>query len=140
MSNVKFTFLTLDSEILAEVVDHARSLYPQEACGLLIGRGNQATRFLPATNTLASETAFEMDPAFLASTFRSIRASGEELVAIFHSHPKAPAEPSKRDLERAFYPEAAHLIVSLARPESPQIKAFRIIDGAACEIEVHAIV
>jgi proteasome lid subunit RPN8/RPN11 len=88
---------------------------------------------------LASETAYEIDPAVLASTFRSLRETGEELVAIVHSHPRGPAEPSKRDLERAYYPRAAHVIVSLAAPESPVVKAFRIIDGQAYEIEIRAI-
>ena len=91
-------------------------------------------------NLLDSETAFEIDPALLASTFRSLRESGEELVAIFHSHPKGPAEPSQRDLARAYYPEAGHIIVSLADWESPQVRGFRIIDGQSYEIELHAIV
>jgi hypothetical protein len=43
-------------------------------------------------------------------------------------------------LERAFYPEVAHIIVSLADPERPQARGFRIIDGEAFEIELHAIV
>ena len=131
--------ITLPAELLDKMVDYARSRYPKEACGLLVGRGGQ-TRFLPMENLLDSETAFEIDPALLASTFRSLRESGEELVAIFHSHPKGPAEPSKRDLARAYYPEAGHIIVSLADWESPQVRGFRIIDGQSYEIELHAIV
>ena len=84
---------TLDSALLDRMIDHARAALPNEACGLLVGRNGQASRFIPAENTLRSETAYEIDPAFLAATFRSLRETGEELVAIFHSHPKGPARP-----------------------------------------------
>ena len=121
------------------MIKHAKEKYPQEACGLLVGTG-AADRFIPMENTLASSTAFEMDPAKLISTLRDLRGAGEELVAICHSHPRGPARPSKSDIERAYYPEAAHLIISLADPERPQAAAFRIIDGEVLEIDVHAIV
>ena len=130
----------VDSGVLDRMMEHARATLPNEACGLLVGRNGQAGRFIPTENTLRSETEYEIDPAFLAATFRLLRDSGEELVGIFHSHPKGPARPSNRDLERAYYPEAVHVIVSLADPESPQIGCFRIIDGQAYEVELHAIV
>jgi len=131
--------LVLAPSLLDRVVDHAKANYPHEACGLLVGRGS-ADRFIPMENALGSSTAYEMDPAQLITTFRDLRGGGEELVAIYHSHPRGPARPSKKDIERAYYPEAAHLIVSLADPERPQTAAFRIIDGEVLEIELHAIV
>ena len=131
--------LVLAPGLLELMIKHAKEKYPQEACGLLVGKGS-ADRFIPMENTLASSTAFEMDPAKLISTLRDLRGAGEELVAIYHSHPRGPARPSKSDIERAYYPEAAHLIISLADPERPQAAAFRIIDGEVLEIDVHAIV
>ena len=132
--------LSLMPSVLDDMVMHSKTVFPVEACGLVVGRGEEATRFIPAPNSLESETAYEIDPGFLASTFRSIRESGEELVAIFHSHPQGPAEPSSTDLKRAYYPEAAHLIMSLEDQERPMMRGFRIIDGRAFEIELHAIV
>jgi len=90
-------------------------------------------------NATASSTDYEMDPAQLIGVLRDLRTSGEDLLAIYHSHPFGPAKPSKRDIERAYYPEAAHLIVSLAEPERPRAAAFRIIDGEVYEIEIHVI-
>ena len=131
--------ISLSAEIMDQIVNHARSVYPQEACGLLIGHSPNAERFVATANVLASETAYEMDPAFLAATFRSLRTSGEQLVAIMHSHPRGPAEPSETDLQHAYYPQAAHIVVSLASLELPQVRGFRIIDGQAYEVELHAI-
>jgi len=131
--------LLLAPGLLGRVIEHAKANYPHEACGLLVGPGS-AIRFIPMENILASSSAYEMDPGKLISTLRDLRSTGEDIQAIYHSHPHGPARPSKSDIERAYYPEAAHLIVSLADPERPQTAAFRIIAGEVIEIEVRAIV
>src|SRR5215471_12298648 len=123
--------ITANAELVEQIIQHAKSVLPEEACGLLVGHMTTATRFLPVPNSLHSETAYEIDPALLVRTLRSLRDSDETLVAIVHSHPQGPAAPSERDRARAFYPEAAHLIVSLADPGHPQMRAYRIIDGEA---------
>ena len=127
--------LVLAPGILEEISQHAKDEYPREGCGLIT-----RSRFIPMTNVAQSAAEFEMDPAELVNTFRDLRNAGEEVVAIYHSHPHGPARPSGTDVRRAYYPDAAHLIVSLADLKHPKIAAFRIIDGEVLEIEVHAIV
>jgi proteasome lid subunit RPN8/RPN11 len=131
--------LTLSPGTLDQVIQKAKSVYPREACGLLVGRAT-ADRFIPMANISASSQEYEMDPVELIRELRQLREAGESLIAIFHSHPHGPAEPSQTDIRRAYYPEAAHLIVSLADLERPQAAAFRIIDGEALAIELRAIV
>jgi proteasome lid subunit RPN8/RPN11 len=125
--------------ILEEIIAHSRAAYPAEACGLLVGAGT-VDRFVPMRNFSSNPQQFEMDPAELITELRRLRESNDELLAIFHSHPYGPAEPSKTDVEQAYYPQAAHLIVSLAEPDRPQTAAFRIIDGEVLAIELHVIV
>jgi [CysO sulfur-carrier protein]-S-L-cysteine hydrolase len=134
--------LTLAPGILDDIIEHARSVYPKEGCGLIAGvaASRLGSRFMPITNVAQSVVEFEMDPAELITALRDLRTAGEDLIAIYHSHPHGPSQPSKIDIGRAYYPEAAHLIVSLAEPERPQAAAFRIIDGEVLEIELHAIV
>lgn len=132
--------LLLGDGILDQIVRHAQAARPLEGCGLLIGHDRSVNRFVPVTNKLGSPTAYEMDPAELISALRALRESGESLLAIYHSHPTGVAMPSSRDVERAYYPEAAHIIVSLASPESPVVRGFRIVDARAIEIELHVIV
>ncbi len=131
--------LTLDPGVLEQILEDAQSRFPNEGCGLLTGRGN-ATRFISVRNISDSPKEFEMDPAELIHALRDARNTGDRLLAIYHSHPHGPAKPSERDIERAYYPDAAHLIVSLQDLKRPQAVAFRIVDGEAVEIELHAIV
>jgi proteasome lid subunit RPN8/RPN11 len=134
--------LTLAPGILDEIIEHAKAAHPREGCGLIAGMRSSlvGTRLMPITNVAASAAEYEMDPAELIKTLKDLRSSGEDLVAIYHSHPYGPASPSRVDIERAYFPEAAHLIVSLAELERPRVAAFRIVDGETAEIEVHAIV
>jgi proteasome lid subunit RPN8/RPN11 len=132
--------LTLEPGLLEQIVEHTRSALPLESCGLLAGSSVSATRFIPITNRLASRTEYDMEPSELISALRDIRSTEEKLLAIVHSHPRGPALPSPRDIERALYPEAAHLIVSFALPETPEVRGFRIIDGQVIEIELRVIV
>ena len=131
--------LTVSAGLLDQIVQHAKSAYPNEGCGLLVGQ-TSADRFIPIANISAIPTEYEMDPAELIRVFRDLRGTDERLVAIYHSHPQGPAELSRKDIERAYYPEAAQVIVSLSDQEHPQTVAFRIIDGAAIPIELHVIV
>ena len=139
--------LTLAPGILEQVIEHAKAAYPKEACGLIAGPrpapgapAGEGRRFIPMPNVAQSAAEFEMDPAELIKILRDLPDAGEKLVAIYHSHPHGPPHLSGLDIKRAYYPEAAHLIVCLAELERPQVAAFRIVDGEALEIEVHAIV
>src|SRR4029077_5827257 len=93
--------LVLSPGILDQVIDHAKTAYPREGCGLIAGTKPSVagTRFIPMTNVAQSEREFEMDPGELIETLRDLRNAGEELVAIYHSHPQGPAEPSKMDVQ-----------------------------------------
>src|SRR5262245_11985928 len=131
--------LKLAPGVLDEVIQHVQDVFPREGCGLLVGR-NSVDRFIPVTNIATRPDEYEMDPQELIAAFRNLRGTGEILMAIVHSHPHGPADLSKTDIDRAYYPEAAHVVVSLAEPKRPQAVAFRIIDGQALPIELHVIV
>jgi proteasome lid subunit RPN8/RPN11 len=54
-----------------------------------------------------------MDARAQIAAMRTMRQRDEELFAIYHSHPNAPATPSQKDLQQAAYPGVVYLIVSL---------------------------
>jgi len=107
-----------------------------ECCGLLAGRDGVISVVLPARNALASATAYEIDPAELFSLFRRMREERLDHLGIYHSHPQGDNAPSSRDLERAFYPDAAYFIIA-PRPDAPRpVRAFLIANGRAAELAI----
>ena len=72
-----------------------------------------------------SPYGYSLDAASLLAAFNA--AEEGYGVAIYHSHPRSPAEPSQTDINLAEYPEYLYLIVSLAG--EPDVRAWRIADG-----------
>jgi proteasome lid subunit RPN8/RPN11 len=108
------------------MVAHARDEAPREACGLLAGRGGGITRLIRCANVHATPTnRYVIDPREQLKAFRTIEAAGEQLVAIYHSHPVSQPYPSPTDRAEAHYPDAVYILVSL-RTRQPEVRAFRI--------------
>ena len=67
---------------------------------------------------------------------KKMREADEELFAIYHSHPAAPATPSITDLELAAYPDAFYLIISLSTKGVLEMRAFKINRKCATEMAI----
>ncbi|MBI2956619.1 MAG: M67 family metallopeptidase [Acidobacteria bacterium] len=118
------TRLELSASLWRALVEEARRHLPQECCGLLGGCGARVTHVFPATNALASASAYEIPARELFEIFRRLRAEMLELLGIYHSHPTGDNAPSARDREQAYYPGVPYVIVS-PRPEASRpVRAF----------------
>ncbi len=121
---------------------HCREGYPDEACGILAGRGDEVQKIYKADNIEHSPVRYEMDSRELIRANKDMRENNLSILSIYHSHPSAPAYPSQTDISRAkpwnglppVYGEAAYIIVSLFEKE-PVVKAFSIGEGIG-EVEV----
>lgn len=129
--------LHLSRPLVAQLLAHVDSVYPEEGCGLVAGRERVATAVYPIENILHSQTAYEMAPLPQIETMLAIEADGDDLYAIYHSHPHSPAYPSSTDVGQAYYPEAIYLIVSLQERRQPVVRGFRIVDGVVTETAVN---
>jgi proteasome lid subunit RPN8/RPN11 len=120
--------LQLRREHLEAMIAHAREAAPAECCGLIGGfSGTQAASLYPLRNVTGDpEVRYEAAPEDLFAAQRTMRDRGEELLAIYHSHPRAvEPSPSETDIRQAFYPSATYLIIGLAGA-GPVVKAFNI--------------
>jgi len=120
--------LTLKREHLDAIVTHAREAAPAECCGLIGGSPESfaATIYRLRNITSRPESGYEAAPEELFAAQRVMRERGEQLLAIYHSHPRAIMPiPSETDVRLAYYPSATYLIVGLAGSQ-PVVKAFRI--------------
>ena len=132
--------IRLAREVAAEILNHARSNPNEECCGLLAGRHGAIAQAFPAQNVAERPaSAYEMAPKELFRIIREIRAAGLELLGIYHSHPKGDNRPSARDVERAFYPDAAYFILSAHANALHPIRAFSIRDGHWMELRIQIV-
>jgi len=110
-----------------EICDHAREADPRECCGLIGGSAEQARTVYRLRNISSdANMAYEAAPEDLFAAQRTMRENGEQLLAIYHSHPRSNnPEPSETDVRLAYYPSAVYFIVGLGG-EEPCLRAFRI--------------
>ncbi|MBW7944978.1 MAG: M67 family metallopeptidase [Sphingomonadaceae bacterium] len=94
--------LRIARRALAEIRADCAARAPEEACGLLLGRDGRVESGFAAANVADERLRhFEIDPAALFAAHRGARGGGPAILGCYHSHPDAPASPSRRDAERA---------------------------------------
>jgi [CysO sulfur-carrier protein]-S-L-cysteine hydrolase len=140
----------LPDEMRAAMILHARTDYPNEACGVIVGSayaaaGGAALRFVPTRNEDASGLRYRVDAADLLRLTIETDDSDEAFWAIVHSHTHTEARPSPTDIRQAeSYPDALYILVSLSAAEAdpatgePGIRAWRIVEGEVFEVGLSA--
>lgn len=120
--------LVIPAQILGEILEHLRSVYPEEGCGLLGGAAGRVVQHYPTTNVEPEnkQIRYLIDPRQQLEAEETIEKNSLELIAIYHSHPKTPARPSPTDVRTAYYPDAFYLLVSFADAANPDIRAYKI--------------
>lgn len=134
---------------LAEIARQAEAGYPEEICGLVIGkRGAPESYQVRQAKNLANQerqadtmgvprdahTAYFLDPREMLRIHKEADERGWEVLFLYHSHPDHDAYFSAMDRERALWPGqeppeplwpgVSHLVVSVRK-------------GRACEARYH---
>jgi proteasome lid subunit RPN8/RPN11 len=129
--------LAISSETLKQIIDHAYAEFPYEVCGLMGGHENIVEVAIPVANaSLTPHTAFELERQAMVDEIVALQRANLEVVAIYHSHPNGPAEPSERDVAEATWPDAVYVIVGLVDIEAPDVRAWMLRDGTVELIEI----
>jgi [CysO sulfur-carrier protein]-S-L-cysteine hydrolase len=131
--------IRLPRTIADAILAQARAEAPLEACGLIPGSasaadGGEPLRYVPCRNALASPVRYSIHPEDLLRVTVDADDAGGVIWGIVHSHVRGPAVPSPTDVELAYYPDAVYLLVSMTH--EPAIRAWRIADGSAREVEL----
>ena len=110
--------LVIPRTIFEAMLAHARAELPAECCGLLAGTiadgVGRVTQHLPLVNALTSPTEYESDPRSMLAAHKAMRASGTDVLAVYHSHPTSDPVPSRRDRERNYGEQVVNLIIGLS--------------------------
>ncbi|HIF17734.1 MAG TPA: M67 family peptidase [Cycloclasticus sp.] len=107
---------------------HKAQLSPQhEVCGF-VGIKDQTFSCYSVENIAEDRaTQFLMEPTQQLAAIKNMREQEEEIFAIYHSHPTAPAIPSARDIEHSTYPDAFYLIISLNTKGVLEMRCFKLL-------------
>ena len=129
----------LEQAYIDEMVAHARQEAPNECCGVLGGKDGRVLKLFRAVNAEASPYRYNVDPKDLLRIYRECESQGWDFLAIYHSHTHTEAYPSPTDVGLAAWPEALYLIVSLAHPERPVVRGFRIAERRVQEVALRIL-
>lgn len=135
--------ITIGAGLLRRIEADGERRYPEEACGLLVGRamadGSIEVREAHVGANVAPAARgrrFEIDPALRFRLGRTLAGRAETIVGHYHSHPDRPAVPSDRDRAMAFEPELVWLITAVAAGRAIETAAFRIEAGGVRRLEL----
>jgi len=128
--------MKLRSNHVQAICSHAESTYPDECCGILLGRitadGRTLVEIWQAENNWDAATDFDSDeklttkrryaiaPELLLQAQRWARDRSLSIIGIYHSHPDSPAVPSECDLKYAWQ-EYSYLIVSVQQGKASDL-------------------
>jgi proteasome lid subunit RPN8/RPN11 len=126
----------ISRQIVDEVIAHAREEAPNECCGMIGGEDGSAGTIYRSINAEASPLRYSLDASDQFRIMEEMEESGEELLAIYHSHTASAAYPSQTDVNLAAYPDAVYLIISLQRADDPEVRGFWIRDGEIEEADL----
>ncbi|MCR5406412.1 MAG: M67 family metallopeptidase [Lachnospiraceae bacterium] len=123
---MKITMLRSDFD---KIYEHALSVAPDEACGLLAGIDREdgireIKKVYILENIDHTNEHFSIDPKEQLKTVKQIRAEGLVPLGNWHSHPESPSRPSEEDKRLANDSKASYLILSLAEKGNPVLNAF----------------
>lgn len=142
--------LRLGNEHLWDIRAHAESTYPDECCGLLLGKIAQDSKNLVEVivteNVWSAETAenfsrieaesdlsytqrshYAIAPEIMLKAQKSARDRKLDIIGIYHSHPDHPAIPSECDRVYAWY-QYSYIIVSVHQGKASDLKSWSLDD------------
>jgi proteasome lid subunit RPN8/RPN11 len=135
---------SITPDALHRMIAHCRGALPDEACGLLAfdeakpaNTEEARTPHAIHVNTVHSirnassfpARSFEFDPKDWIRVLYEMQKNRQSLVGFYHSHPRSAPTPSAADIAGLRHVSAGTCwIVSLADPDRPLIKPYRITD------------
>jgi len=123
--------------IVNQLLHLAQKSPDEEICGLISRDRTGFRKCYPVANASGDRKhLFALDPQGQIAAMRNMRERGEELAAIYHSHPDAPPLPSMADVEQHEYPDALYLIVSLGTKGVLEMRGFRIRNHVIEEVPI----
>ena len=109
---------------------HGEEAYPQECCGVLLGKLNDGTRVVKdhvRCQNGEKETAthhYNIPPEELIGAQKKAREQGLDIIGFYHSHPDHAARWSRHDLEEAHWFACSYVITAVEQGTAGRTNSF----------------
>src|ERR1700719_5051084 len=120
----------------ASIRRHGEEAYPNECCGVLLGRVTDdgmrvVTSTAPCGNTRtdSAHNRYNIDPRDLVRIQREGRERGEDIIGFYHSHPDHPARWSPHDLAEAHWFGCSYVITCVDKGKAAVTMSFELAGG-----------
>ena len=131
--------IKLPRTLINQLMTHAQGGNENEVCGFISSLNGEPVKTYPIINVATQrDKRFEMEPSAQIGAIKNMREEGEEIFAIYHSHPTSSAAPSQIDIDEFSYPEALSLIISLNTQGVLEMRAYRMLSCHAIEVAIEA--
>src|SRR5258706_6526837 len=125
--------LRVDSKDYAALRQHGEESYPNECCGVWLGRlADDNVRVVTSTarcgntRTDSPQNRYNIDPRELVRIQREGRERGEDIVGFYHSHPDHPARWSPTDLAEAHWIGCSYVVTSVEKGRASVTNSFEL--------------
>lgn len=125
--------LKIDKPAYDSIRRHGEETYPQECCGVLLGRMEGDVRIVTSvarcgnTREDSPHNRYNIDPRELIRIQREGRERGEDIVGFYHSHPDHPARWSATDLAEAHWLGCSYVITSVETGKAAITSSFELM-------------
>lgn len=123
--------IRIAEDALQQIREHGVRTYPEECCGVMLGREVDGNRTIDAVFPVDNVQESNRKRRFLVSPAQYIEAEkeaterGMDLLGFYHSHPDHPAAPSAYDTEHAL-PWFTYVIVSVQDGKADDLTAWAL--------------
>ncbi len=121
--------MKISRTLLDQIHRHLESGYPNEACGVMLGKEGIITEVVAADNqrTDSARNRYLIDPLSYMKIEKEADRRNIQVLGIYHSHPDVAARPSETDRQAGF-PNLSYLIVSVVKGKAVESKSWRLRD------------
>ena len=139
--------LVIPLPVREDIVTHARAGYPEEVCGLLVGKTHglaltdirEVITAVRARNieSVRRNDRYQIHPDDMAAGFDLAHKQGLDVVGFYHSHPDHPARASQTDLENSSpWGGYSYPIVSIVKGQVADFRSWYRQDDAWVEEKI----
>lgn len=137
--------VTIRKSDYEKMLSHARSVWPEEACGLIAGIDHiddtdpdakveirEIRKVYLLENRDHTNVHFSLDPGEHLKAVVDMRKHHLKPLGNWHSHPETPSRSSAEDIRLASFDHtASYLILSLMDKEHPVLHSFHVENGVS---------